>query len=228
MAEPGDRRPARFRRGSGSVTLQVAVIGIDGSGKSTLASSLAVVIAAERRLIAGSAAADQFWIRAPEMDLAGHGFHPGGYAIAARLNVLFRRLSHMVVDHKALYPAAKVLQMLLQDNAAVKLSRRYHVDVMVSDGNLLLSGAGRAFNYRGPAENPPSTDDIDRAFKHLLEGTRLGPERRGHLPDLTNADALAFTAWLTRMRGVWGPERVFFLDVTPERTVRRLYQPDHR
>jgi len=66
------------------LTLQVAVIGIDGSGKSTLAASLAVVLAAERGVIAGSAAAEEFWIRAPDMDLAGHGFHPHGYAIAAR------------------------------------------------------------------------------------------------------------------------------------------------
>src|SRR6266446_6378169 len=172
MAEARGRGRPRFRAGSSRVTLQVAIIGIDGSGKSTLAASLAVVVAAERGLIAGSAAADQFWIRAPEMDLAGRGFHPHGYAIAARLNLLFRRLSHLVVDHKALYPAAKVFQMLLQDNAAVKLSRRYHVDVMVSDGNLLLSGAGRASNYRGPADDPPSVDDIDHAFQHLLQGTR--------------------------------------------------------
>jgi energy-coupling factor transporter ATP-binding protein EcfA2 len=205
------------------VTLQVAVIGIDGSGKSTLAASLAVVVAAERGLIAGSAAADQFWIRAPEMDLAGRGFHPHGYAIAARLNLLFRRLSHIVVDHKALYPTAKVLQMLLQDNAAVKLSRRYHVDVMVSDGNLLLSGAGRAFNYRGDLENPPTADDVDHAFQHLLQGTRLGPESRRRLPDLKIADALAVTARLTRIQGVWIPDRVIFLDLTPEAAVGRVH-----
>jgi energy-coupling factor transporter ATP-binding protein EcfA2 len=205
------------------VTLQVAVIGIDGSGKSTLASSLAVVVAAEHGLIAGSAAADQFWIRAPEMDLAGRGFHPHGYAIAARLNLLFRRLSHLVVDHKALYPAAKVFQMLLQDNAAVKLSRRYHVDVMVSDGNLLLSGAGRAFNYRGHVENPPTADDVDHAFQHLLQGTRLGPESRRRLPDLKTADALAVTARLAHIQGVWIPDRVIFLDLTPEAAVSRVH-----
>ena len=204
------------------MTLQVAVIGIDGSGKSTLASALAVVVAAERRLVAGSAAPDEFWIRAPDMDLAGHGFHPGGYAIAARFSVLFRRLSHIVVDHKALYPAAKVFQMLLQDNAAVKLSRRYQIDVMISDGNLLLSGAGRAFNYRGPTENPPTSDDIDHAFQHLLQGTRLGPESRRHLPDLKTADALAITARLTRVQGVWIPDHVIFLDLTPDEAVDRV------
>jgi energy-coupling factor transporter ATP-binding protein EcfA2 len=204
------------------LTLQVAVIGIDGSGKSTLAASLAVVLAAERGVIAGSAAAEEFWIRAPDMDLAGHGFHPHGYAIAARLNWLFRRLSHLVVDHKALYPAAKVFQMLLQDNAAVKLSRRYDVDVMVSDGNLLLSGAGRAFNYRGPADDPPTADDVDHAFQHLLQGTRLGPESRRHLPDLKTADALAVTARLAHIQGVWIPDRVIFLDLTPEAAVGRV------
>ncbi len=204
------------------MTLQVAIIGIDGSGKSTLAASLAVVIAAERGLVAGSAVADEFWIRAPEIDLAGPKFHPHGYAIAARLDRFFCRLSQLVVEHKALYPAAKVFQMLLQDNAAVKLSRRYGVDVMISDGNLLLSGAGRAFNYRGPVDDPPSADDVDHAFQHLLQGTRLGPESRKRLPNLRTADALAVAARLTRLQGVWIPDHAVFLDVTPDAALARV------
>ncbi|HAC44656.1 MAG TPA: hypothetical protein DCF65_01175, partial [Chloroflexi bacterium] len=95
------------------MTIQVAIVGIDGSGKSTLAASLAAVIAAERGLVAGSAVADELWIRSPDIDLAGPGFHPHGYAVAARLNRLFRRLSRLVVEHKALYPAAKVFQLSL-------------------------------------------------------------------------------------------------------------------
>lgn len=203
-------------------TLQVAIVGIDGSGKSSLAASLAAVLAAENGVVAGSAVADEFWIRAPEMDLAAPGFHPHGYAIAARLDRLFRGLSQLVVDHKALYPAAKVFQMLLQDNAAVKLSRKYGVDVMISDGNLLLSGAGRAFNYRGPADNPPSVDDVDHAFQHLLQGTRLGPDSRKRLPDLKTADALAVVARLTRLQGVWIPDVAVFLDLSPEQAVGRV------
>jgi len=205
------------------VTLQVAIIGIDGSGKSTLAASLAMVIAAEHGLIAGSAVADEFWFRAPQVDIAGPGFHPHGYAIAARLDRLFRKLSHLVVEHKALYPSAKVFQMLLQDNAAVKLSKRYAVDVMVSDGNLLLSGAGRAFNYRGPAGDPPSADDVDHAFQHLLQGTRLGPETRKRLPNLQTADALAVTARLIRLQGIWMPDRAVFLDLMPDAAVARVH-----
>lgn len=204
------------------MTLQVAIVGIDGSGKSTLAASLAAVIAAERGLVTGSAAADELWIRAPDIDIAGPGFHPGGYAIAARLNRVFRKVAHLVVDHKALYPAAKVFQMLLQDNAAAKLSRKYHVDVMVSDGNLLLSGAGRAFNYRGPADNPPSVDDVDHAFQHLLEGTRLGPESRSRLPNLKTAEALAQIARLARWQGIWMPDQAVFLDLTPEAAAGRV------
>ena len=204
------------------MTIQVAIVGIDGSGKSTLAASLAALIAAERGLVAGSAVADELWFRSPDIDLAGPGFHPRGYAIAARLNRLFRKLSRLVVEHKALYPAAKVFQMLLQDNAAVKLSKKYHVDVMVSDGNLLLSGAGRAFNYRGPTDDPPSVDDIDHAFQHLLQGTRLGPESRRHLPSLATAEALALTARVARWQGVWIPDHAVFLDLTPDAAVDRV------
>jgi hypothetical protein len=203
-------------------TLQVSVIGIDGSGKSTLAASLAVLLAGECGLVAGSAVADEFWVRAPDTDLCGPSFHPHGYAIAARLERISRGFSRLVVDNRALYPMAKVFQMLLQDNAAVKLSKRYGVDVMVSDGNLLLSGAGRAFNYRGPVDNPPSADDVDHAFQHLLNGTRLGPETRKRLPDLHTADVLAVIARLTRMQGVWIPDHAVFLDLTPDAAVSRV------
>jgi energy-coupling factor transporter ATP-binding protein EcfA2 len=205
-----------------TLTLQVAVIGIDGSGKSTLAASLAAVLAGEYGVVAGSAVADEFWVRAPDTDLCGPRFHPHGYAIAARLERISRWISRRVVDNRALYPPAKVFQMLLQDNAAMKLSRRYAVDVMVSDGNLLLSGAGRAFNYRGPVSAPPTAEDVDHAFQHLLHGKRLGPEVRKHLPDLKMADALAVTARLIRLQGIWIPDQALFLDLTPDEAVRRV------
>lgn len=204
------------------MTLQVAVIGIDGSGKSTLAAALAAVLAGEYGLVAGSAVADEFWVRAPNTDLCGPRFHPHGYAIAARLERISRRVSRLVVDNRSLYPVSKVFQMLLQDNAAVKLSRRYGVDVMVSDGNLLLSGAGRAFNYRGPVDNPPSVEDVDDAFQHLLSGKPLTPDTRRHLPDLKTADALALTARLFRLQGIWIPDHALFLDLTPGAAVSRV------
>lgn len=204
------------------MTLQVAVVGIDGSGKSTLAAALAAVLAGEHGLVAGSAVADEFWVRAPDTDLCGPRFHPQGYAIAARLDRLSRRIARLVVDNRSLYPAAKVFQMLLQDNAAVKLSRRYAVDVMISDGNLLLSGAGRAFNYRGPLDDPPTADDVDTTFQHLLHGTRLGPETRRHLPDLKTADALAFIARLIHLQGIWIPDHAIFLDLSPDAAAARV------
>ncbi len=222
MAEVGGGRGPSICSGSGCLTVQIAIIGIDGSGKSTLAASLAVALAAERGLVVGSAVSDEFWIRAPAIDIAGPGFHPHGYAIAARLDRVFRRLSRLVVNHKALYPGAKVLQMLLQDNAAAKLSGRYQVDVMVSDGNLLLSGAGRAFNYRGPENSPPSADDIDHAFQHLLQGTPLGPESRQRLPDLKTAETLAYVARLTRIQGIWIPDHAIYLDLAPDEAVDRV------
>lgn len=204
------------------MTLQVAIVGIDGSGKSTLTAALAVVLAAEQGLVAGSAVGEDFWVRAPDLDLAGPGFHPQGYSIAARLNRLFRRLSQLVVDSKALYPSAKVIQMLLQDNAAVKLSGKYGVDVMVSDGNLFLSGAGRAFNYRGLASSQATIEDVDNGFRHLLQGLPLPPESARRLPDLKIPRALAVTAQLTHLQGIWIPDRAVMLDLTPAEAVARV------
>ena len=204
------------------MALQVAIVGIDGSGKSTLAAALATVLAGEQGLVAGSAVADQIWVRAPELDLLGPGFHPQGYAIAGRLNTFFRGLTRRLVDNRALYPAAKVIQMLLQDNAAVKLSGRYGVDVMLSDGNLFLSGAGRALNYRGPASDPPSVDDVDNAFRHLLKGARLPKESSRHLPDLKAAGAVAIAARIAHVQGIWIPDLAVFLDLAPEAAMERV------
>jgi len=204
------------------MTQQVAVIGIDGSGKSTLGAALAVVLAAEHGLVAGSAVGDDFWVRAPEMDLCGPDFHPQGYAIAARLNRLFRVLSRMVVNNRALYPTAKVLQMLLQDNAAVKLSGKYGVDLMVSDGNMFLSGAGRAFNYRGPANNPPSAGDVDRGIRHLLYGEALPADVAARLPNLKPAYLVAVVLRVAHVQGIWIPDQAVWLDLPPEAAMARV------
>ncbi|HSS61105.1 MAG TPA: hypothetical protein VLK30_06595 [Candidatus Limnocylindrales bacterium] len=203
------------------MTLHVAVLGIDGSGKSTLAAALPVLLAGEDGLVAGSASADEFWVRTPEQDLFGPGFQPLGTPIAARFAHLFRRLAKLVVNNRAFYPSAKVFQMLTQDNAASKLAGRYSVDVMVSDGNLLLTGAGRAFNYRGPASGA-SPADVDLAFDHLLAGQPLPQESRSNLPNLRAAEVLAAIARLTSMHGIWAPDVVIFLDITPERALARI------
>ena len=93
----------RVRARKIELTLQVAVIGIDGSGKSTLAASLAAVLAGEYGLVAGSAVADEFWVRAPDTDLCGPRFHPHGYAIAARLERVSRKFCRLVVDNLRRY-----------------------------------------------------------------------------------------------------------------------------
>ncbi len=204
------------------MTVQVAVVGIDGSGKSTLAAALAVVLAAEHGLVAGSAVGDEFWIRAPELDLAAPRFHPQGYAVAAKLNHLFRDLTRMLVDNRALYPTAKVFQMLLQDNAALKLSSKYHVDVMVSDGNMFVSGAGRALNYRGPADNPPTVDDVDRGIQHLLKGAPLPADSAGRLPDLRAAMAVAVILRILHVQGIWVPDETVWLDLAPDAAMARV------
>ena len=128
------------------MSLQVCVLGIDGSGKSTVTESLPYILASELNLRAGSIG-DRFRIVEAGEDHLAPGFHPDGLPFIARLAGWFRRNAKRFVDHPRVYPCVKLLQMLFQDAAACRLGLRYATDVIVSDGNLILSTAGRAANY---------------------------------------------------------------------------------
>jgi SAM-dependent methyltransferase len=204
------------------MTVHIAVVGIDGSGKSTLTHSLAALIAAECGLVAGSASGPEAWVRAPSHDLCGPGFHPWGRPMAARLGRPLRRIAKALTGSRPLYPAAKVLQMLVQDNATVKLAGRYRADVMVSDCNLLLASAGRARNYRDTGGVPPSTDDFEAAFRQLLHDRPAPTGVEERLPGLRTATRIARVLRRFRVRGIWKPDHVVFLDVSPRRAMARI------
>ena len=164
------------------MSLQVCVLGIDGSGKSTLVESLPIILAAELNVFAGSAG-ESFRIVGPDEDHLAPEFHPEGFPISARLAKWFKRRAKQFVDARAVYPAFKLAQMILQDSAARKLSDRCAAEVMVSDGNLLLSATGRAANYRRPASDraeanlpAPTSDDLVNVFLYLLDGKPLPRE----------------------------------------------------
>jgi ABC-type glutathione transport system ATPase component len=55
------------------MTLHVTILGIDGSGKSTVANALPAVLAAESRVVAGSAG-NEFRMATPDEDLLAPGF----------------------------------------------------------------------------------------------------------------------------------------------------------
>jgi SAM-dependent methyltransferase len=209
------------------MTLQVAVLGIDGSGKSTLARALPMALSAELGLVAGSAG-DDFAVFAPEQDHMAPGFHPRGLPLAARLARLCRWLAKRLSGRPALYPYFKLANLMFQDDAAVSIARRTRCDVMVSDGNLILSATGRGGNYRrgathaGAPRQRSRQSDLEAVYRLLLEGRPLPPESVARLPSV---DAAAFVARLARrfgFDGVWLPDVVIFLDLPPAAALERI------
>ena len=103
------------------MTLHVCILGIDGSGKSTISAALPAILAAEPGLVAG-AAGETFRVSDPEEDHLAPRFHPDGLPVSARLTTRFKRLAKRLVDHRKLYPAFKIAQMITQDIAASALA----------------------------------------------------------------------------------------------------------
>lgn len=202
--------------------LQVAVLGIDGSGKSSLAQALPVVLAAELGVVAGCAGED-FWVYGPDQDHLAPGFHPRGFPVAARLSRLAKDLAKRAArrGHR-LYPYLKLAHMLFQDDAAVAVGRRYGAAVMTGDGNLILSASGRAGNYRARPRERATVDDVEAAYRLLLENRQLPAAAAERLPALGAAGTVA--GWLRRIGfdGVWLPDAVIFIDLPPETALERI------
>jgi len=211
------------------MTLQVAVIGIDGSGKSTLVAALPVILAGEMNVVAGSAG-ETFWVRGADEDHLAPRLHPDGFPLSARLAKRFKKWAKRFADSRRLYPVPKLPQMLFQDTAARKLARQYGVEVMVSDGNLLLSACGRAANYRRPASAgarsravaSPRAQDLAAAFAYILDGKPLSPESLSRLPRLGVAKWISWICRLVGLGGAWLPDAVIFLDISPKAALARI------
>jgi adenylate kinase family enzyme len=210
------------------MTLYVSVLGIDGSGKSTVAATLPAVLAAECGVVAAGAG-DEFRLAAPEEDRLAPRFHPRGLPLSARLARRLKRKAKELVDQPKRYPFYKLAQMLLQDAAARKLGARRGADVVVSDGNTLLSATGRAANYRRPASEgrhetttAPTADDLAAVFRYVLDDEPLPAASRERLPSLDKARSIKRVLNLFRLDAVWLPDVVVFLDLSPERAVARI------
>jgi shikimate kinase len=210
------------------MTLHICILGVDGSGKSTVTAALPAILAAEADLVAGAAGED-FRVCVADEDHLAPGFYPEGLPLSARLSRRFKKSAKKVVDHRKLYPLAKVAQMVCQDAAARALGRRYPNGVFVSDGNALLSAAGRAANYLRAASDgsssrrqPPDSADLSAAFAYVLDGQELPPAARDRLPRLRSARALYRLLSLIGLQGVWLPHVVVFLDLPPEIAVERI------
>lgn len=214
--------------------LHISVLGIDGSGKSTVTASLPYLLAAELNLRAGSVG-EAFRVVEADEDHLTPGLHPDGLPLTAHLSNWSRRMAKRLVDNRRIYPCLKLLQMMFQGDAAYRLGRRYAADVIVSDGNLLLSTAGRAANYLRPASDGvgcdpqwPDADDLKSAFEFLLDGRPLPEERRSRLPRLENARRLCRLTRCLGLRMAYLPDVVIYLDISPETAMRRIALRDQK
>ena len=204
-----------------TMTLHVCVLGIDGSGKSTITASLPYILAAELNLRAGSAGEEFRIVEADEDHLAPR-FHPDGLPITGHLSKWFKRQAKRVVDNRRLYPFFKLSQMIFQDDTAYRLGRRYGADVVVSDGNVLLSTTGRAANYIRPASEKanvgmqaPDAAELKAVFEYLLEGKPLREKSQTRLPHLGKARLVQRLTARFSLHAGWLPDIVIFLDLSP-------------
>jgi shikimate kinase len=210
------------------VTLHVCILGIDGSGKSTVAAALPRILAAASGLVAGSVS-ETFCVVAPDEDQLAPNFYPDGLPRAARLSMRLKRAAKRLVDHPKLYPVLKLAQMLLQDSAAQTLAQRYEPAVFVSDGNAVLSTTGRAANYlRAASEgesdtvSAPDADDLRAVFSYIFDDAPVPAESLQKLPRLGRGKLIYKLNNLLRLRGVWLPDVVIFLDLSPEMALTRI------
>src|SRR3712207_5594613 len=117
--------------------------------------------------------------------------------------------------------------MVLQDVAAASLGRRYRAQVVISDGNALLSATGRAANYLraasdGSLKPAPSAEDLRAVFSYIIDGRPIPPESRRRLPPLWRARAIYKVAERLGIRAVWLPDIAIFLDLPPEISITRI------
>jgi hypothetical protein len=205
------------------MTLHVCILGIDGSGKSTITAALPGILASEMNLLVGSAG-DTYRICGPEEDHLDVKFHPEGLPLSVYLNGWFKRMARRFVDSRRLYPVFKLAQLIFKDAAARKLGERYRADLIISDGNALLSAIGRAANYLRPASDSSfkagveaCPEDLKALLEYILDGRPVTQESRERLPEGLWRARLIYK--LTRslgLRSLWLPDLVIFLDLSPK------------
>jgi thymidylate kinase-like protein len=193
-----------------------------------VAAALPRILAAASGLIAGSVS-EAFCVVAPDEDYLVPGFYPDGLPGAARLSLRLKRTAKRLVDHPNFYPVLKLAQMLSQDSAAQTLAQRYEPAVFVSDGNAVLSTTGRAANYLRTASEgesdevpAPDADDLRAVFSYIFDGATVPAESLQKLPRLGRGKLIYKLNNLLGLRGVWLPDVVIFLDLSPEVALTRI------
>jgi thymidylate kinase len=202
------------------MTTHVCILGIDGSGKSTVVSALPELISGVAGVRAGKAG-ESFSVVDPDQTLLAPNFAPSGRPILSRIALLFKRAAKRYVDRLWLYPVFKVLQLVFQDAATRSIERRYQPDIIVSDGNTILSVAGRAVNYLRPArsEGRETWDvEVDRLSDTFMQLAGL-QKAEGWIRVVSRAARLLKSFGFHTL---WLPDVVILLDLSPERALDRI------
>ena len=212
------------------MSLHICMLGIDGSGKSTITASLPAALSTELNVVVAGAG-DVFRVVNGEEDFLTSKYHSKGIPIAARLSPYFKGKAKKFVDNRKIYPIFKLSQLFFQDVAAQKLAKKYSPDLVVSDGNLLLSTLGRAANYLQPAsesekgsesEQTVSHDDLKAILEYIIDKKPLPEQLVNLLPDFKKIGILIKFLRLTVVNKLLLPDLVIFMDITPERALDRI------
>jgi thymidylate kinase len=208
--------------------LYISIIGIDGSGKSTVIPPLTNLITAELGLTT-IAVGDDCWGKTPQEDLFRPGFTPDGELFSTRLGRLFRRAAKANTAHRRLYPLLKLAQLALQERTVRGLGANYQPDIILSDGNLLLSAAGRAINYVDakaisvarviPRNSLPY---IEALYNYVFMNRFLPQKVVQAIPGLKVMRWLRWFDQQFKLDLLRLPDAVIFLDVAPATALARL------
>ncbi len=210
------------------MSFYISIIGIDGSGKSTATPALANLIAAEFGLTT-IAIGDNCRGQSPQETLFQPGFMPDGKLLTIRLGQLFRRGAKATTANRRLYPFFKLAQLVIQEHIARKLATIHQPDVIFSDGNLLLSSAGRAINYVYSGRNSISMEASGEAhsyvhalYDYVFTGTPLPQKLTQPISGLKLMRWLRWVDQKFKLDLLRLPDAMIFLDIAPEAALARL------
>ncbi len=210
------------------MSFHISIIGIDGSGKSTVTPALANLIAAEFGLTT-IAIGDDYRGQSPQEALFQPDFMPDGKLFTMRLGQLFRRGAKATTANRRLYPFFKLAQLVLQERIARKLATTHQPDVVFSDGNLILSSAGRAINYVHSAPGSvfkeaagSAQSYVQALYDYVFTGTPLPLQLAQPIPGLKLMRWLRWFDQKFKLDILRLPDAIIFLDIAPEAALARL------
>jgi hypothetical protein len=156
-------------------------------------------------------------------------FKPDGELFSTRLGRLFRRAAKANTAHRRLYPRLKLVQLALQERTVKELAANYQPDIILSDGNLLLSAAGRAVNYMDTKAVPMaeviprnSLPYIEALYNYVFMDRLLPQNVVQAIPGLKLMRWLCWFDKQLKLDLLKLPDAVIFLDIAPVTALARL------